>query len=160
MKEEKKHHDSIYVDQRTFFVNNLYKSLRMEDKKAKCEYEKKASVALDYLNCGLSEEEAVELMIVDGLDRDAAKSYVVMAKDMSGESECVQKIKDQDEEGNLGKEYSFVFKDSYGNTFSSYDIDETITASSKKEAMKIAWSMTGDDNPYEIEEIITVEKIG
>lgn len=136
-----------YVDQRTLFVDSLYTHLKKEAEKVKVEYNKYASSAYDYLDSGLSESEVVELLIVDGLDREAAQGYIAIAKDMS------------EEEGEEDVEFSFVFEDVYGNVFTSHDIDKTITASSKEEAFKMACTLIGDDNEYEIQSILSVEKV-
>jgi hypothetical protein len=136
-----------YVDQRTLFVDSLYAHLKREAEQVKLEYNKFASTAREYVESGLSESEAVELLIVDGLDRDAALGYIAMAKEMG------------DSESEEDQEFSFVFEDIYGNVFSSHDINRTITASSNKEAFQKACSLIGDDNDYEIQSILSVERI-
>lgn len=134
------------IDQKTLFVDSLYSRLRKEADKAKHEYNKFANLASSYITAGLSEAESVELLIIDGLDRDAAEGYVTMAQDMSVE-----------EDG--GEEYSFAFEDNYGNVFSSYDIHKVITASSMEDAWEQANELVGDDNDNEIQNIISVKKI-
>jgi len=138
-----------YIDQRTLFVDSLYSHLKKEEEKVKAEYSKYASTARDYIESGLSKSEAVELLIVDGLDRDAALGYISMAKEMGKE------VIDEDED----HEFSFVFEDIYGNVFSSHDISKTITASSDTEAFQRACALIGDDNDYEIQSILSVEKV-
>ena len=135
------------INQKTLFVESLYNTLRKEAKKAEVEYNKYASTASEYLSSGLSESEAAELLIVDGLDREAALGYVAMAKD-AGDSPI-----------DAENEYSFVFEDSFGNVFSSYDIDKTITASSSSEAWQKAGELVGDDREFEIKNILSVDKI-
>jgi hypothetical protein len=144
MKEESKEN---YINQRTLFVDSLYSHLKKEAKSVKLEYNKFASLANDYVTSGLSESESVELLIVDGLDRDAAISYITMAQDMG--------VEETEEDA----EFSFVFEDSYGNVFSSYDINKTIFASTKEEAWKKAYSMTGDDSEDEIHNILSINKV-
>jgi hypothetical protein len=136
-----------YVDQRTLFVDSLYAHLKKEAEKVKVEYKKHASTARDYIESGLSDSEAAELMVVDGLDRDAAFSYIAMAKEMGGSSNGEE------------REFSFVFEDIYGNVFSSHDISKTITASSNQEAFQKACTLIGDDNDYEIQSILSVEQV-
>lgn len=135
-----------YIDQRTLFVDSLYAHLKKETEKVKTEYNRYASLAHDYIESGLDDSEVAELLIVDGLDRDAAKGYISMAKDNWGGEE-----RDQ--------EFSFVFEDVYGNVFSSHDIGKTIFASSEEEAFKKASCLTGDDSEYEIQNIISVDLI-
>jgi len=136
-----------YVDQRTHFVDSLYNHLKKEAEKVRTEYNKYASTARDYLESGLSDSEVAELLVVDGLDRDAASGYIAMAKEMGSSFD------DED------KEYSFVFEDIYGNVFTSHDIDKTVMASSKDEAFRKACSLVGDGNQYEIRSILSVDKI-
>jgi hypothetical protein len=139
-----------YVDQRTLFVDSLYAHLKKEAEAVKKQYNKIASTARDYLESGLSDSEVAELLVVDGLDREAAMSYIEMVKE-AGDFES--------EEGEENQEFSFVFEDVYGNVFSSYDIDKIVTASSEKDAFQKACSLIGDDNYYEIQSILSVERI-
>ena len=136
-----------HVDQKTLFVDSLYAHLKKEAEKVKTEYTKYASTAREYLESGLSDLEAAELMIVDGLDRDAALGYIAMAKDVGG---C-----DSGED----EEFSFVFEDTYGNIYSSHDINITITASNETDAFIQASSLIGDDNEYEIQNILSVDRV-
>ena len=136
-----------YIDQRTLFVDSLYAHLKKEAEKVKVEYNKFASIAREYIESGLSDSEAAELMVVDGLDRDAALSYITMAKEIGG-------LDTEDEQ-----EFSFVFEDIYGNVFSSHDINRTVTASNDDEAFQRACSLIGDDSYYEIQSILSVERI-
>ena len=138
------------INQRTLFVDSLYSALKKEAKKVESEYNKYASSAIDYLDSGLSEAESVELLIVDGLDREAALGYVAMASDMGT---CPS---DEDDDGD---EYSFVFEDTFGNIFSSYDIDTIVVASSNSDAWQKAGELIGDDTDFEIKNIISVDKI-
>lgn len=135
-----------YVDQRTLFVDSLYSHLRKEEEKVQVEYNKYASTARDYIESGLSEPEAVELLVVDGLDRDAALGYISMAKEIG--------VANSEEED----EFSFVFEDIYGNIFSSYDIGITVTASTNEEAFQRACALIGDNTEYEIQSILSVDK--
>lgn len=138
-----------YVDQRTLFVDSLYNHLKKETEKIKAEYRKYASSAYNYITSGLSETEAIELLIVDGLNRSAAQGYVSMAQDLGGE----------DEAGNEeNEEFSFVFEDVYGNVFTSHDIERVIVASSHEEAFRKACSLIGDEQ-YEIQSILSVDKV-
>jgi hypothetical protein len=136
-----------YVNQRTLFVDSLYAQLKKEAAKVKVEYNRYASITKEYVESGLSDSEVTELLIVDGLDRDAAEGYISMAKDHITENE------------DLEDEFSFVFEDIYGNVFSSHDIDRTVTASTEAEAFNKASSLVGDDTEYEIQSILSVDRI-
>jgi len=136
-----------YVDQRTLFVDALYTHLKKEAEKVQDEYNKYASSAREYVTSGLSDSEAIELLIVDGVDREAAQSYITMAKEMG--------VSTEDED----IEFSFVFEDVYGNVFTSHDINKTVFASSNSEAFQKACTLIGDDNEYEIQSILSVERV-
>jgi len=138
--------EPTYIDQRTLFVDSLYTHLKKETEKVKVEYRKFASRAHDYIESGLDDSEVTELLIVDGLDRDAAQSYITMAKDNWAE-----------EVGD--KEFSFVFEDVYGNVFSSHDIGRTVVASSEEDAYKKVSLLIGDDCEYEIQNVLSVDLI-
>lgn len=137
-----------YVDQRTAFVENLYTNLKKEAEKVKLERNKIASSVNDYLRSGLTESECAELLIVDGLGRETAEGYIAMAQDNRGMA-----FSEDDEE------YSFVFEDCYGNVYSSHDINRRVTASSATEAWEKANELVGDDNDYEIDRIVSVDRI-
>jgi len=134
-----------YVDQRTSFVENLYNNLKKEAEKAKVERDIIASSVNEYLRSGLTESECIELLIVDGMGRDTAEGYIAMAQDE-------RFVGDE-------QEYSFVFEDGYGNVYSSYDINKTIIASSESEAWEKANNLTGDDRTYEIDNIVSVNRV-
>lgn len=136
-----------HINQTTLLVDSLYNSLRKKDAKIKNDYHQFSRLASSYLESGLSESEAIELLVIDGLSREAASSYVDMANDLQ-DSYC-------DEE----EEYSFVFEDVYGNVFSSNDIQKTVTASSHSEAWEKANELIGDDSEYEILNILSVTKL-
>lgn len=102
------------------FIEGLSKSLR---KAAKVINDNKKFVALakSYKEDGLDEGECIELLMIDGLSREAAESCLVVADNDIEDSEN-------------GEEYSFQFEDGDGRVWSSFDINRTITASSEEEA--------------------------
>ena len=108
---------------RLAFVESLYKQMRQQTQSTMDERDQIVTKASMYLEDGVTASEAVELLIIDGINRQSAESYVQLAETKSGKSggQC---------------EYSFQFEDIYGELWSSYDINEVITASSDEEAWR------------------------
>ena len=79
------------------------------------------TLAKSYKVDGLDDSECIELLMIDGLHREAAESCLVVAEN-------------DVEENEIGEEYSFQFEDSEGRVWSSFDVNRTITASSSEEA--------------------------
>ena len=106
------------------FIDGLSSSLR---KVASTLNSNKKFVALakTYQDDGLDENECIELLMIDGLSREAAESCLTMAQN-------------DIEEETYGDKYSFQFEDSYGRVWSSFDINRIITASSYDEAFSKA----------------------
>jgi len=119
--------------QRVTFVESLYTSLRKQAAQAMSDYKKFIIVANTYLEDGLEESECIGLLMIDGLAREAAESYVAMA------------LSDEEMGDDGLDEYSFQVEDSYGKMWSSYDVGKTVRASSDDEAWEKA------------EELITAE---
>lgn len=134
--------------QRTDFVKNLYENLRKNTKEAIDLHKKLTVKASSYLKDGLDPDECIELMILDGISREAASKYVEMAHDSNA----------QDEDEGL-YDYSFVFEDSFGKLVSSHEIDKMIKAASDQEAWQKAEEFVSDDTEYEAEKIVSVERI-
>ena len=135
--------------QRDNFVKTLYANIRRKTKKAIIDHNKMASRANTYLNDGLDPNECVELLILDGLTRDAASNYVEMAQDKNSDSDnkIIQNT----------NEYSFSFEDSFGKIWSSQEIHKTILASSHEEAWRKTEELLNDSEEYESEKILSVE---
>ena len=112
--------------QRTTFVESLHNSFKKQTSVVLHERKKFITLAKSYIEDGLDDSECIELMMIDGLDRESSESYLSMARVNS--------------EDNLNDEYSFQFEDNSGEMLCSYDIGRTIIASSDDEA----WEMTED----------------
>jgi hypothetical protein len=110
-------------NQKTDFVESLYKQLREQTKNAINEQKHFIESASDYLEDGLSEQECVELLIIDGAKRDEALNYIAMSKNNIGSDET---------------EYAFQFEDSFGKTYSSFDMGLQVFASTEQEAWEKA----------------------
>ena len=117
--------------QRATFVESLHNSLKKQAFKAIQEQKKFAALAKSYIEDGLEEREGMELLMIDGLSREAAESYISMA--------LSHKEASKDTEG----EYSFKFEDSSGRILCSYDIGKTIHASTDEEAWEQAEQIMG-----------------
>lgn len=103
--------------QRATFVESLHNSLRKQAALAIVEQKKFIVLAKSYVEDGLEEKECVELLMIDGLSRDAAEGYVSMA------------LSNKEASADNNGEYSFKFEDDSGRTLCSYDIGKTIHAS-------------------------------
>ncbi len=127
------------------FAQSLYREMRRQAINALGDQKKILSKARSYMDDGLTESECIELLVIDGLSRESADSYVQMIN--YGQYEC----------GN--DEYIFEFKDYDGNIYSSSDMGKTIFASSDAEAWQIAEGVIETDEELSAEQIISVLKI-
>jgi len=134
--------------QRVTFVEALYSNLKKQAAVALADHDKILTLAESYLSDGLEQNECVELLMIDGLSRDAAESYV--SKAMSQE-ELVADSGLYD--------YSFQFEDIEGKRWSSYDIGKLVKASSDEDAWTKAEEMLDADSDLELENVISVTRI-
>lgn len=132
--------------QRVTFVESLHNSLKRQATKAIAEHKKYASLARSYLEDGLEESECVELLMIDGLSREAAESYSAMVKS------------EVEENGDLS-EYTFQFEDEMGRITSSYDIGKTVRASNDEEAWEKAEEILESGSQIEAQKLISVNRI-
>ena len=99
--------------------------------------------ATQYIQDGMAMEESVELLMIDGLSRQAATGYIEMVMEESG-----------------NEEYSFQFEDSFGRILTSSDLGKFITASSEEDAWaKAEEYIFTDAEEYNPEKIISVNRI-
>ena len=106
------------------FIEGLSASLRRAAKVV-TDNQRFVALAKSYKEDGLDEGECIELLMIDGLSREAAESCLVVAEN-------------DIEETQNGDEYSFQFEDAEGRVWSSFDINRTVTASSEEEAFSKA----------------------
>ena len=133
--------------QRATFVDNLYKKLRQQTASAIEERERLVCMATSLVKDGLSDEESIELMMIEAeISREAASGYVIMSR----QNEPIE---------NEGDEYSFQFADVYGKVWSSNDIGKTVFASTQDEAWEKAESLLFDDSDMEPQRILSVDRI-
>jgi len=133
--------------QRLTFVESLHASLRKEAARVLEDHKKFNTLASSYLSDGLDESECVELLMIDGLSREAAESYTAMAVNTEEEIE----------EDALF-EYSFQFEDNYAKIWSSYDIGKTIKASGDEEAWRKAEGLLNDEGTN-VHKVLSVTRI-
>ncbi len=131
---------------RISFVENLYKTLRQETKVAMKDREHIVSMASSYLDDGVTESECVELLVIDGISRQAAESYVKL-------------VQSHVPQGVGQHEYNFQFEDVYGKLWSSYDIHREVYASSDEEAWERAEEAIFSDPSIEPERIVSVDRM-
>jgi len=128
------------------FVDNLYKQLRQQTKSAIEDHNRMIVKASNYLEDGLSDSECAELLVIEGSNRIAAEN-------------CVQSAKSNEAQLDGRHEYSFYFEDVYGKTWSSYDINRVVRASSDEEAWEKAESAILEDPSIEPEKVVSVDRI-
>jgi len=133
--------------QRVNFVESLYGSLRKQASIAIADYKHHIVAANSYLEDGLEESECVELLMIDGLSRDAAESYIAMA------------LNSEEREEDGLDEYSFQIEDSYGKIWSSYEVGKTIRASNDDEAWEKAEELVSNESENS-QRILSVTRIG
>ena len=134
--------------QRSIFVESLHRSLKEQGAKLLKYHYRYASVAAAYLEDGLNEPECVELLMVDGLSREAAEGYTSMA--VAGEVPT--------EDSSL-TEYNFIFQDTYGEIWSACDVGKTVMASSEDEAWVKAESILSSQRELEATKLISINRI-
>jgi len=135
-------------DIQTTFVESLYSSLRKTTARALEDHKKFLTLASTYLADGLDDGECSELLMIDGLSREAAENYTNMARADS------DPLEDSDQE------YAFRFEDIHGNVWSSYDVGKVVTASSEKEAWQKAEELLyADSSFFEADRVTAVQRI-
>jgi hypothetical protein len=102
------------------FVESLSNSLKRAARTIS-DNEKFISLASSYMEDGLDESECIELLMIDGISREAAESCVLMVSSENAEDDGLE-------------EYSFRFEDGHGKVWSSFDINRTIKAASTEDA--------------------------
>jgi hypothetical protein len=132
--------------QRITFIESLYSNLKKQAKQALKDQQKFIILAENYLKDGLEESECIELLMIDGLSRDASEGYVSMIKSGSAN------LDDNTDE------YSFQFEDEDGKLCSSYDIGKTVMASSENEAWKKSEEVLNSEYSYS-SKVLSVHKI-
>jgi hypothetical protein len=108
--------------QRVTFVESLHASLKKQAAKAIAEHNKFITLTSSYVADGLEDSECIELLMIDGLSREASESYVAMVKTSNEET--------QDEL----IDYSFQFEGDDGRILSSYDIGKIVRAANDDDA--------------------------
>ena len=133
--------------QRATFIEGLHNSLKKQAAEAIEDQKKFIALASSYIKDGLDESECVELLMIDGLSREASESYTSMV------------ISEEVIEDTLD-EYSFQFEDAFGKVWSSYDISRTIRASDDNDAVEKADELLLSFSDVEHTKILSVSRIG
>ena len=138
--------------QRVTFVESLYNSIKKQTVKAIQDHNRFVTLAKSYVQDGLEQDECVELLMIDGLSREAAESYASM---------ILAEAQPEDNDGL--HEYSFQFDDIYGKRWSSHDIGRMIKAASEEEAWERAEELLGSDKGIESgiepDKVISVNRV-
>lgn len=130
--------------QRVLFIENLYASLQ-KTAKIMDNNEKFLRIAQSYIEDGLTNAECIELLVIDGLSREAAIS-------------CVESTEDIQEDDSDLSEYSFQFEDN-GRVWSSYDLGYVVKAASDEDAFIKAEKMITEEKQTEDVSVLSVNKI-
>ena len=128
------------------FIENLYKQMKKQTQSAINEHNHMVEMAQMYLDDGVTESECAELLVIDGLSREAAANYVQAAQDNN-----------KSLDGQY--EYSFSFEDVYGKVWSSYDINHYVYASSDEDAWEQAENKIFSDPSIEPERVVSIDKV-
>ena len=131
---------------RVSFVESLYKELHLQTQSAKDDHDRLVAKASSYLEDGLTNSECRELLVIEGLNRASAESYIQLAQANKPQLDGQH-------------QYSFQFEDVYGKVWSSYDINRVINASSEEEAWERAESAMLSDPSIEPEKVISVDRV-
>jgi hypothetical protein len=144
-----KNHPTNRDRQRADFTESLYTSLKVQANKVVKDHDRLSKIASSYIEDGLSEDEAIELlMISDGLPRDDAENYVTLANSDS----------DIYSDGEL-HEYNFRFEDDYGRIWNSFEINRTVHAATEEEAWRKAEELSDPDIDIYPSKIISVNRV-
>jgi len=141
-----KNHSTNRDIQRVSFVESLHASLQKQSSKVLEDHERLTTIDKSYVEDGLNESESIELLMIDGLSREAAENYISLAS-------C------EHEESKDLFEYSFQFEDDYGRIWSSYDINKTVRASNDEEALKMAQELSDPDVDIYPSKIISIDRV-
>ena len=133
--------------QRATFVESLHLSLKKQASKALKEQSKFISLANSYIQDGLEESECIELLMIDGLSREAAEGYTTMALNKEAMSEDDM------------AEYCFRFEDVDGRVVSSYDINKVIKAASDEDAWSKVEEYLYNESEIESQKLLSVSRI-
>lgn len=124
--------------QRVTFVESLHASLKKQASKAIAEHNKFITLTASYVADGLEDTECVELLVIDGLSREAAESYVTMVR-----------TNNEATHDDL-TEYSFQFEGDDGRILSSYDIGKTVRAANDDDAWTQAEELLCDEDSQKL----------
>lgn len=133
--------------QRATFVESLHNSLKKQATQAIADHKRFIALASSYIEDGLDDKECVELLMIDGLSREASESYISMVQS------------NKEENSNDLSEYSFQFEDDNGMILSSFDIGKTIRASDDDEAWTRAEELLSSESGVENQKLLSVSRI-
>lgn len=133
--------------QRATFVESLHNSLKKQASTAIAEHKRFIALASTYIKDGLDSKECVELLMIDGLAREAAEGYVSMVQ--SNREEAPDNL----------EEYTFQFEDNSGVILSSFDIGKTIRASDDDDAWSKAEEFLSNESSVDIQKLLSVSRV-
>jgi len=133
--------------QRITFVESLHASLKKQATKAIKDHQRFIAIANSYITDGLEESECIELLMIDGVSREASEGYIAIASNKKNSPE------------NKLPEYSFQFEDVYGKMWTSFDIGKTVRASTDNDAWTKAEEIIDRVPQMEPNKVLSVNRI-
>jgi len=133
--------------QRATFVESLHNSLKKQAAEAIADHKRFIILANSYIQDNLEEAECIELLMIDGLTREAAESFTSMA--LTQEEAKEERL----------PQYNFRFEDVFGRIWSSCDIGKTIEASNDNEAWEKAEELLASETDVEFQKILSVSRV-
>ena len=133
--------------QRADFIDSLYKTMRAQTREVVAQRDQFIVLVSSYLEDDLSEEECLELLLLDGLTREAAMGYLDIAK-VSTKKAAMQNA----------EEYSFQFEDPQGRVWNSFDLNLTVLAS-EGNAWEKAEEVLSEGYPMRSYRVVSIDKV-
>ena len=131
--------------QRSIFSDSLFRELEIMERSAESRNADLVGKAQQYGIDGLTPDEIVDMLIVDGFPPELCRDYVEMGRTASAESET---------EG----EWDFLYEDAHGRIWRGSQLGMTVAGASREEAMSAAKALVTSGD-IQLERVIDAERI-
>jgi len=129
--------------QRSIFADSLFKELETMEKSAESRNATLAARALQYCDEGLTSDEVVDMLILDGFPSELSRNYVEMEKEASADPEM---------------RWDFLYEDANGRIWRGSQLGFTVAGANRDEAIAAARDLVVSDD-IRLERIIDAEQI-